>query len=203
MSSLRFSCFNGVPSPIWSIQIFQSLSAGLTGGECLCLSQGRCHSWTCTHHHHLPSRTHKHMKENEDRHLYKHSFTHKLNLFLLYSFLISHSLPLYFSHSNTHINTHTLTKLTCQFQSDQEQKNSCQFEADIINGFGRGRALKTKGVQGRADLKCTFILAGTLAFWFQPLYSNIFFWVALTFIITPNRGPCETLLCWWREMWHP
>lgn len=75
------------------------LSAGLTGGECQCLSQGRCHSWTWTPP--PPSSiTHNHMKENEVRHLYKHSFTHKVNLFLLYSFLISHSL--YFSHTQIH-----------------------------------------------------------------------------------------------------
>lgn len=78
------------------------------------------------------------------------------------------------AYKHTHTHKYTVTKLTCQLQSDQEQKNSCQFEADIINGFRRGRALKTKGVQGRADLKCTFILAGTLAFWFQPLLQHLF-----------------------------
>lgn len=125
--------------------------------------------------------------------MYKHSLKHKLNLFLFYYFLISFFLTLEYTHKYTHTQIHTLTKLTCQLQSDQEQKNSCQFEADIINGSGRGRALKTKGEQGQADLKCTFILAGTLAFWFS-LCSNIFFWVAQTFIITRNRGAYETFV---------
>lgn len=165
------------------------------------LPQGRCHGRTCT-----PPPPPPPSSDHTDRRV--HTYTHprprnriktdictnmashiRLNLFLLYSFLICRSLFLFFSHihTRTYTQTHTLTKLTCQLQSDQEQKDSCQFEADIINGFGRGRALKTKGVQGRADLKCTFILAGTLAFWFQPLYANIFLRVALTFIIAGEQ----------------
>lgn len=216
LSTANLLCSNGAQSSIRGVDVFLSLSAGLTGARRRLQPLPREVSQLDMPVHPVhpanPSNIDTHTHEREQRQTsvwaWPRSQTESASPLLL-----NLSLPLaVFSHTQIHTNMHahtqkharTLTKLTCQLQSDQEQKDSCQFEADIINGFGGGgRALKTKRVQGRADLKCTFILAGTLAFWFQPLYANISLRVSLTFIITGNRGACKTLLCWWREMWHP
>lgn len=68
-------------------------------------------------------------------------------------------------HAHTQKHARTLTKLTCQLQSDQEQKDSCQFEADIINGFGGGGASSEDKASARSGrLKMHFHFGRDVSF---------------------------------------
>ena len=70
-----------------------------------CLTQGRCHSWTCT-----PTSTHTHMHERQKWQTSVEMWDKaNISLSLLRSFLICQAVCLFFSRSSLHLYTHTQT----------------------------------------------------------------------------------------------
>lgn len=161
LSTANLLCSNSALTTIWGVDVFLSLSAGPT--RCprkptAFLKGGITFGHAPPPRHHTYTQIHTHEREYRQTSVQTWLHSQTESLYSLLFLNLSFPLSIFLTPKSTH--TYTLTKLTCQLQSDQEQKNSCQFETDIINGFGRGWALKTKGVQGRTNLKCTFILAG-------------------------------------------
>lgn len=131
-------------------------------------SQGRCHSWTCNPLPYSTTHTCIHIKERQTS---VRMLPHAQAEFFFPLCFLNPSCPvaLFFSHLYTHAHTniHIVTKLTCQLQSDHEQKDS-------LIGLGGARS-EDKGSARSGRLKMHFHFGRDVSFLISaPLCQHLF-----------------------------